>query len=378
MTKKTLLLLGSMLLLSPTSGKADSTCQGTDCPSTSATEFGQKESAKQAGLAILDRIARAGSPGLRIWTNDGRTAYTVGDHLTFSVTSDRELYVTVLHIDSHGTVTILQSGDTPSALLGIQNRKITLPPTGAPYQIHANQPVGIETLYALGTPLPLQTQWLLTGVTEPFPVLDTGESSSLALRLENLLTQRPEFKGYAAARFDQSISLPTTGDTGPQYTAQGIVEYFTTRHRAIRRPRLDLDIKFEFGEAILTSQAKNDLSEVGKALADSRLSGQNFRLIGHTDDIGSPEANVLLSEERAAEARRYILSNFSVSEIELESLGAGESQPLVSASTDSARAMNRRVELQLLPRTLRGNEDIGRPSVAATDIADLDMTPEND
>lgn len=378
MTKKTLLLLGSMLLLSPTSGKTDSTCQGIDCPSTSATEFGQKESAKQAGLAILDRIAQAGSPGLRIWTNDGETAYNVDDHLTFSITSDRELYVTVLHIDSHGAVTILLSGDTPSTALIAPNRKISIPPNGAPYQIHANEPVGIETIYALGTPLPLQTQWLLTGVTEPFPVLDTGESSSLARRLENLLTQRPEFKGYTAARFDQSISLPTTDDTGPQYTAQGIVEYFTTRHRAIRRPRLDLDIKFNSGKATLTESAQTDLAEVGKALDDPLLQGERFRLIGHTDDIGNQGDNQKLSELRAKEAMRYLVEKFEITDERLESDGAGESQPLISGVNKTARSMNRRVELELLRPKLRGIDQEALTSVATADIADLDLSAPGD
>ncbi len=361
-------LAACALTLSLVAGRAEPACIGSDCPTT----------AGQKALTIFDEIARAGSPGLRVWTNDGSATYEIGEHLTFSFASDQELYLTVLHIDSHGAVTILLSGDAPSSALFSPGKPVTLPPNGAPYQIHPNEPVGIETIYALGTPLPLRTEWLLSGTSEPFPVLDSVDTLALAHRLKELLTGRQELEGYAAARFDQQIAKASNLQTGPQYTSTGIVEYFTTRHRAIRRPRLDLDIKFDSGEASLTESARTDLSEVGKALDNPLLRGERFRLTGHTDDVGQAEDNQRLSELRAQETMRYLLTNFDISDRRLETRGAGESSPLVATLNDSARSMNRRVELELLRPELRGDDRKGLASVATVGVADLDLSGTGD
>lgn len=71
---------------------------------------------------------------------------------------------------------------------------------------------------------------------------------------------------------------------------------------------------------------------------------------GHTDSTGDDNYNYRLSERRALSVANYLTSQgndprrFSV-------LGFGETQPIASNSTDSGRAQNRRVEIQLAPIT---------------------------
>lgn len=69
---------------------------------------------------------------------------------------------------------------------------------------------------------------------------------------------------------------------------------------------------------------------------------------GHTDSTGDDNYNFRLSERRALSVANYITSQgndprrFSV-------LGFGETQPIASNGTESGRAQNRRVEIQLAP-----------------------------
>lgn len=69
---------------------------------------------------------------------------------------------------------------------------------------------------------------------------------------------------------------------------------------------------------------------------------------GHTDSTGDDNHNYRLSERRALSVANYLTSQgndprrFSV-------LGFGETQPNASNSTESGRAQNRRVEIQLAP-----------------------------
>jgi outer membrane protein OmpA-like peptidoglycan-associated protein len=72
----------------------------------------------------------------------------------------------------------------------------------------------------------------------------------------------------------------------------------------------------------------------------------NALIKGHTDDVGDAQANLKLSQERA-ETVRQVLINFGVEPSRIEARGFGESQPKTRDQTIEARAINRRVEVEL-------------------------------
>lgn len=71
---------------------------------------------------------------------------------------------------------------------------------------------------------------------------------------------------------------------------------------------------------------------------------------GHTDSRGSDSYNQGLSERRAQSVANY-LSQKGVVEARIESVGFGEKHPMADNGTDAGRALNRRVELSLVPIT---------------------------
>ena len=68
---------------------------------------------------------------------------------------------------------------------------------------------------------------------------------------------------------------------------------------------------------------------------------------GHTDDIGSEEANQLLSEERAKTIYNFLIDN-KIDMNRLSFKGFGESRPAASNSTEEGRRTNRRTEFRIL------------------------------
>jgi outer membrane protein OmpA-like peptidoglycan-associated protein len=68
---------------------------------------------------------------------------------------------------------------------------------------------------------------------------------------------------------------------------------------------------------------------------------------GHTDDVGEEAANRRLSQERA-EAVRSVLISLGIAPERIKAVGYGESAPKVQGQTVEARALNRRVEVELI------------------------------
>ncbi len=98
----------------------------------------------------------------------------------------------------------------------------------------------------------------------------------------------------------------------------------------------------------------SDLNGVARAILDSFVADilqpdprLRIRITGHTDSIGTEAYNMGLSIRRAESVKRYLESK-GIAKNRLETLGLGESQPLNDNATAAKRALNRRVEFELL------------------------------
>ena len=69
---------------------------------------------------------------------------------------------------------------------------------------------------------------------------------------------------------------------------------------------------------------------------------------GHTDNIGTLAANQKVSEERARSVGAYLGAQ-GVQSVRMEMHGYNYQYPVSDNSTDSGRALNRRVEIRLIP-----------------------------
>ena len=112
---------------------------------------------------------------------------------------------------------------------------------------------------------------------------------------------------------------------------------------AIVGTRLELpDILFVKGLPQLIGSSYLTLNKLAESLKENPQ--LEIRLEGHTDNQGDAAPNQLLSEQRVAEAKRYLVGR-GVAESRISTVGFGGSKPKFSNDREETRRLNRRVEL---------------------------------
>jgi outer membrane protein OmpA-like peptidoglycan-associated protein len=102
------------------------------------------------------------------------------------------------------------------------------------------------------------------------------------------------------------------------------------------------DVLFDFGKYDLKSDANIKLAKLaGIILAHP---GLHLAIEGHTDNIGSDEANMKLSQQRADTVRDYLVQQ-GLGADTVTAVGMGKADPVADNSTNEGRQKNRRVEI---------------------------------
>ena len=108
-------------------------------------------------------------------------------------------------------------------------------------------------------------------------------------------------------------------------------------------PTIQLPVLFEFGTVTLLPGSVAWLEKVSAALASPDLEPFRFRVEGHTDSWGEPDANQRLSIARAQAVKAFVVGR-GVAAGRIETVGRGEVDPIASNETPEGRQNNRRVE----------------------------------
>lgn len=112
-------------------------------------------------------------------------------------------------------------------------------------------------------------------------------------------------------------------------------------------------VRFDFDKSDIKAQYRETLSRIAGIL--STVKGYSIYVYGYTDDVGTQEYNLGLSERRAGAVRDYLVANGIDPKI-MTAKGFGKSNPRVPGDTLQARAKNRRVEIGIVDSTLRVQE----------------------
>jgi Outer membrane protein and related peptidoglycan-associated (lipo)proteins len=106
----------------------------------------------------------------------------------------------------------------------------------------------------------------------------------------------------------------------------------------------DSGILFASGKSVLSAASKTALTNFANSLKSTPET--DVTIYGHTDNTGSRDVNVKLSNERAQAVANYLSSNGVVS-TRLTTQGKAFDEPVADNSTADGRAKNRRVEIYI-------------------------------
>ena len=106
----------------------------------------------------------------------------------------------------------------------------------------------------------------------------------------------------------------------------------------------DSGILFDFNKATLKADAKRNLDKFAAEMAD--LPDTDITVLGHTDNVGSAEANQKVSNNRANAVSSY-LQGRGIAKSRIVAEGHSYNDPVADNSTAEGRAQNRRVEIYI-------------------------------
>jgi outer membrane protein OmpA-like peptidoglycan-associated protein len=112
---------------------------------------------------------------------------------------------------------------------------------------------------------------------------------------------------------------------------------------ASTKPKIDLDIQFEYNSARISEASLPAVQELGKALSNPALKGSTIVVAGHTDAIGGDAFNQDLSERRADTIKRYLTDKYGIAGADLVTVGYGKTKLKDPAAPTAA--VNRRVQV---------------------------------
>jgi outer membrane protein OmpA-like peptidoglycan-associated protein len=105
------------------------------------------------------------------------------------------------------------------------------------------------------------------------------------------------------------------------------------------------DVLFQVNGAQLQPGAQTELLRLGDYL--KRNPDRKIMIEGHTDNTGSSEYNLQLSQLRAQSVESYLISS-GVAPDRIRAIGYGETRPEAPNDTATGRQQNRRVEIVIL------------------------------
>ena len=102
-------------------------------------------------------------------------------------------------------------------------------------------------------------------------------------------------------------------------------------------------IYFDTGKFDLKQESNQAMGEIAKLLKND--AGLKLYIVGHTDNTGGLESNVVLSQQRAEAVVQALIRNHGITAARLKAFGNGPYSPVSTNDTEEGKAKNRRVEI---------------------------------
>jgi len=103
-----------------------------------------------------------------------------------------------------------------------------------------------------------------------------------------------------------------------------------------------LDLEFAINTDDIRNEDKEKLKVLGTFMA--KYPDTTAVIEGHSDNVGTPEHNLILSQHRAESVVNYLVDSLHINPSRLSAKGYGPSRPVADNSTQEGQRQNRRVD----------------------------------
>ena len=105
------------------------------------------------------------------------------------------------------------------------------------------------------------------------------------------------------------------------------------------------NVFFDSGKSTLRPESDKAINELAEYMNLKKT--LVIEIAGHTDNVGAPEANLKLSEDRAKAVKQY-LQKKGIAPERVTAKGYGDTQPVADNSTEAGKQKNRRTEVRII------------------------------
>jgi len=167
----------------------------------------------------------------------------------------------------------------------------------------------------------------------------TGSDGTFRIQLPEGSTYLVKIKGISAQQDYQVFSVPELADNRQYQTSQFLIKYDPPTVYTLD------NVYFGSNKATLREASYKELNELVEYM--ERRKHIRVEIAGHTDNVGSKEANLDLSRRRASRVKQYLVSQ-GIAAGRIEARGYGEDRPVAGNNTEEGRQKNRRTEVRIL------------------------------
>jgi OmpA-OmpF porin, OOP family len=103
-----------------------------------------------------------------------------------------------------------------------------------------------------------------------------------------------------------------------------------------------MHVEFDIDRALIRPEYRDEIAKVGDFM--KKYPTTTAVIEGHTDNVGTYNHNMELSQRRAESVVNYLVENFGIDRSRLVAKGYGFTRPVADNATDEGRQKNRRIE----------------------------------
>jgi OOP family OmpA-OmpF porin len=103
-----------------------------------------------------------------------------------------------------------------------------------------------------------------------------------------------------------------------------------------------MHVEFDIDRAVVRPEYRDEIAKVGEFMR--KYPTTTAVIEGHTDNVGSYDHNMELSQRRAEAVMNYLVGKFGIDGSRLSAKGYGYTRPVADNATDEGKQKNRRIE----------------------------------